>query len=290
MAPVLLDNRGLLKAGFSMLLALVVVFGGGFITGYQKAIVQQLALTQDRGIELPVVDAEQAEILAMVLAQPPVIEEAGASIDVDDPDNGLQETALKTVAKDGIVSPIIDDSTQVVARKQTQTSGLNSLTPLALSEENGATKKMAKSEIFSVSVEKSGKDGIAQTDVLQGNQSKPVKQTNVGSVLTQVSKLNARYSIQVGMYGQRVNASNLVTMLEAQGLAAYISEYLNKKQQLRYNVRFGYFESKRAALKGLKYYTVNMDGKGYLVRFKPTMHAENNRSATSVPTDKTAEF
>jgi len=185
---------------------------------------------------------------------------------------------------------IVDDSTPVVTRQQTQTTGLNSLTPFVLSGENVATKKIAKSEVFSGRAKQSGRDGVPQTDALQGNQSKPIKHTNVGSVLTQVSKLNARYSIQVGMYGRRVNASNLVTMLEAQGLDAYISEYLNKKQQLRYNVRFGYFENKRAALKGLKYYTVNMDGKGYLVRFKPTMHAENNRSASSVPTDKTAEF
>lgn len=255
MAPVLLDNRGLLKVGVSMVLALVVVFGGGFITGYQKAVTQQLALTQDRGIELPSVNVEQAEAVAMISApQPPAIEEAGASIDVDDPDNidasddNVQKTAQDMPIKDMPVKG----------------------TPIKNSSEKNSK--------------------VTQTAVLEGKQNNTIKSTNASSVLTQVSKLNARYSIQVGMYGQRVNASNLVTMLEAQGLDAYISEYMNKKQQLRYNVRFGYFENKRTALKGLKHYTDNMDGKGYLVKLKRTMHAENNRSASSAATDKTAQF
>jgi len=316
-APVLLDNRGLLKVGVSMVLALIVVFGGGFITGYQKAVTQQLALTQDRGIELPSVNVEQAETLAMVLAsQPPAIEEAGASIDVDDPDNidasddNVQKTAqgmpIKGISvknspqkgdleKDSNVTSIIDAATQVITRAQSETSIPSSLAPLAISGENVVAKKMAKSGATSDSVEKLGKDKprkdkLAQTGVREGKQNNTIKNTNAGSVLTQVSKLNARYSIQVGMYGRRVNASNLVTMLEAQGLDAYISEYLNKKQQLRYNVRFGYFENKRMALKGLKHYTDNMDGNGYLVKLKRTMHAENNRSASSAATDKTAQF
>ena len=288
MAPVLLDNRGLLKAGISIALALVIVFAGGFITGYQKAVVQQLALTQNRGIKLPLVDVDQAEALAMVAPQSPIVEQAGAYIDVDAPDNN-EQTVLAEGVKDSQVSLIADALTPEFIRKQSEPSALNAPAPLVLSGEI-VVKKVAKPDVLSGSIRHQSKAEITQPEVAESKQSKAIKHTNVGNVLTQVSKLNARYSIQVGMYGQRVNASNLVNILEAQGLDAYISEYLNKKQQLRYNVRFGYFENKRTALKGLKYYTDTMDGKGYLVKLKQTMHAENNRSVSGVPTDKIAKF
>jgi cell division septation protein DedD len=285
-------------------LVLVVVFGSGFITGYQKAVVQQLALTQNRGIELPVAGVEQADASAMVLAaQPPVIEEAGASIDVDNPDmvSPIAQTPLELVD----VSLIADETTQTTTSNNIATLSLNTdATPKSHDQKVKAksvtAENIASAKVLSNRTARPIKASSRKTVALKNvsmtidgtanRSSEAVKASELSSEIIEVSKLAARYSIQVGMYGRRVNASNLVVMLDAQGLNAYISEYLNKKQQLRYNVRFGYFENKHTALKGLKHYSETMEGSGYLVRLKQTMHAENKRSSSSVPTDKTAQF
>ena len=94
------------------------------------------------------------------------------------------------------------------------------------------------------------------------------------------------YSIQVGMYGNIINAENMVKMLLVQNLNAYISDYKNKKDEVRYNVRFGYFQDKPSAISKLNRYKTLGNGDGYLVRFS----AENlvNMAKTGTSQDKTS--
>lgn len=79
-----------------------------------------------------------------------------------------------------------------------------------------------------------------------------------------------KYSVQVGMYGRLLNAENMMKMLQAQQYDAYVSDYTNKKNEIRYNVRFGYFTDKKSALARLKQFKAGQQGDGYLVKFSAT--------------------
>lgn len=91
---------------------------------------------------------------------------------------------------------------------------------------------------------------------------------------------NARYSVQVGVFRHRLNAQKQVKTLTQQGLNAYLLDYLNKRKQTRYNVRFGYYQQKKNALLALQQYRLNQqDHSGYLVKLMPVLHAENELPA-----------
>ncbi len=76
-----------------------------------------------------------------------------------------------------------------------------------------------------------------------------------------------KYSIQAGMYGRLVNAENMMKMLQAKHYDAYVSDYTNKKNEIRYNVRFGYFADKKSAISTLREFKAKQEGDGYLVKF-----------------------
>ena len=76
-----------------------------------------------------------------------------------------------------------------------------------------------------------------------------------------------KFSIQVGVYGRLINAQNAQAKLQAQHLAAYVSDSANKKNKFRYNVRFGYFVDKKSALTALNEYKNIQKGDGYLVNY-----------------------
>ena len=75
---------------------------------------------------------------------------------------------------------------------------------------------------------------------------------------------NARYSIQVGMYSSFDNAAKKVEKLLTDDLNAYIHEYQNQKDEIRYNVRFGYFDTFSSAGTALKVFEHSYAGSGYI--------------------------
>jgi len=77
----------------------------------------------------------------------------------------------------------------------------------------------------------------------------------------------AKYSIQVGMYGRLVNAEVMAEKLRLQNLHAYVTDYINKKNEVRFNVKFGYFPNKNIAHAALQEYINIQNGDGYLVNF-----------------------
>ena len=50
-------------------------------------------------------------------------------------------------------------------------------------------------------------------------------------------------------------------------LTLRITDYRNKKDEVRYNVRFGYFSDRKSAIKRLKKFKSDQVGDGYLVTF-----------------------
>ena len=82
MAPILIDNRGLIKLGLISVLTTVIVFAAGFFSGYQQAATYQIAGSEIETLVLP----EQAALLeGDIVPQLPGTIVAGADIDVDQP-------------------------------------------------------------------------------------------------------------------------------------------------------------------------------------------------------------
>ena len=98
------------------------------------------------------------------------------------------------------------------------------------------------------------------------NETKQVSEKNA-TVFTSDNLDKIKYSVQVGMYGLLVNAENMVSKLKSQHYDAYVSDYTNKNNKTRYNVRFGYFTDKKSAIAMLKKFKTEQSGDGYLVKF-----------------------
>ncbi|RLA59497.1 MAG: hypothetical protein DRQ89_14005 [Epsilonproteobacteria bacterium] len=86
-------------------------------------------------------------------------------------------------------------------------------------------------------------------------------------LITDDFRTKAKYSIQVGFYGRLDNAEKKVNKLQQEKLNAYVSDYVNKNNKIRFNVRFGYFVDKSSANKALKAFNKNHKSDGYLVNY-----------------------
>lgn len=102
----------------------------------------------------------------------------------------------------------------------------------------------------------------------QSSKEKPLKNQKaeakpiVDDVITKT-----KYSIQVGFYGRLDNAKKRVGKLRQENLNAYVSDYVNKNNEIRFNVRFGYFVDKSSANMALKTFNNNHKSDGYLVNY-----------------------
>ncbi len=270
-APILLDNRGLVKAGAGLVLVLLLVFASGFIAGYHKATAQQLAENEAHGMELPETQSHSTEALDVVLApQIPEHDAPGADIDVDGPDI---EVHVSSVSE--------SENTELAVLTGQAKPGSSRVSIVNPNKSQPSDTEDTEREVATREPDHTGAADPDETAVDVVTTSKHGRDGTNESGYDEVEKHEARYSIQVGMYGQRVNAENLVKMLAAQGLNAYSSEYLNKKQQLRYNVRFGFFADKKSALAALRQYRDTLDGKGYLIRLKQPIQAAENTTGIS---------
>jgi len=268
MAPLLIDGRDLLKLGIISVLVAVLVFTGGFLTGHQRATTFYQASSETQPLSLP----EQAIVVKNIVdSQVPEITEAGEKIDVDQPEAVIQAN----IDSKGSIPGTAVTSTSVV---------VNSLENKEISAIQESTAAVT-TEI--VNIEKQTerkKDNLAaeiQTPRLQdtktksntGDNNRADKEiTNPADALIvttfttdELSKI--KYSIQVGVYGRLINAENMMKVLQAQQYDAYVTDYTNKKNEIRYNVRVGYFADKKSANETLAKFKASQKGDGYLVRF-----------------------
>ena len=64
------------------------------------------------------------------------------------------------------------------------------------------------------------------------------------------------------------NALRRLSELESLQLSAYVNEHTNKREEIRYTVRFGYFKNKSSALAALDVFEQNLSGSGYVARIR----------------------
>ena len=245
MAPLLLDQRSLIKFGFYFCLLLAIVFFGGYYSGYAKGYGHAESRSkQNELVQLTLDLPEPAYTESDVFEpRPPAEIEPGVDIDVDRPDEAIAEVITSGPGDAGVAE------TRVAAAAPGD--GFRAVTP-------GQPVHLASLEVTP--------DVVAGT--IPGVQS-PEQQADeaaVAALASNASVTEARYSIQVGMYGSAGNAELLLEALSASSLDAYIDEFTNARNEPRFNVRFGYYHDRASAKAALQAYRSKLAGEGYVVR------------------------
>lgn len=252
MAPILIDSRELVKLGFISLLISLAIFVAGFFSGFQQATTFFASGSETESLLLPkkVVAAESA-----IEPQSPAIIEAGEDVDVDHPGN--QPEVIISAAP-------VSHSIEPLSARETG--------PDMVHEKPAGNETIAE-ENAQLGVEEDT-SGTAEANNISSGSTVVTASTAIPAVLqpdiktlTAAEIANIKFSVQVGMFGRLSNAENMMRVLQAQQLDAYVSDYSNKKKEVRYNVRFGYFTDKKSAVSALKAYKNKQKGDGYLVKF-----------------------
>lgn len=241
-APVLLDQRSMIRFGLVMSLFLVIIFMSGYVVGFQQAETRQAAPVARFELELP---EPVASAVDETVPQTPVHAEPGEDIDVDSADEmELAQLTDVPVATSQSHKPAtrISDNPEVIDTDSHSSSSNND-------------------DVITVSM---GIGGPLTSDPGQDDVDKSILYGNA-------TRESALYSIQVGMYSSLDNAERRVEELNNTELNAYYDEYLNKNNNTRYNVRFGYFANHRSARRALEIYQQEMSGTGYIVKLPPAL-------------------
>jgi len=259
MAPLLIDSRDVLKLGVISILVMALIFFGGFLFGHQRATtfyqlssdVQPLLLPEKRPEKL----AEKQDIAGSKM---PSIIEAGAEIDVDQPEAKIPEVKIQATnnSDNALAAKVLADTSENKEIPEPPKSAISANSDVSKVEqkiESNETAPHAEKQSAKVLNERDGSSDSAGASVV--------------TAFTSEELSEIKYSIQVGMYGRLVNAENMMKMLQAQQFDAYVTDYTNKKNEIRYNVRFGYFADKKFAIAALDKFKSSQNGDGYLVRF-----------------------
>lgn len=254
MAPVLFDQRRLFSAGMTIMLGMIVVFAGGYYLGYQKAVSGTgTGLNKTMALALP--RPAHADT-AQYGPHTPEIQLPGANIDVDAPDDAV--TSIDSKAKAAVQPERMNAEVEAVIDETT--SRIENPAPVeTLAQRDSQQLQMAALEI---------KQDLTDADRRSGLIDATTDHQQAAGAFDTASAADARYTIQVGVFADSDNAMRKKSQLESRHLSAYIQEYTNKRDEQRFNVRFGYFNNKSSALAALEDFEQNTSGSGYVTRIR----------------------
>jgi cell division septation protein DedD len=260
MTPLLLDQRSIFKAGIAVSLGMLAVFSTGYYLGLQNAgFSGSIGLNRTIALALPKpAHADTNESEAELLEVQP----AGAIIDVDS--SAADVTAQKTADALKVENAIqhTKGPGSIVTADEEPTPQLETRLQLAslaipaqvLNNANETTSKLHDAR---------------PVDLADVQPSKALADDARQSLITDTATAeDARYTIQVGVFADSDNAVRRVEELEALNLSAYTQGYANKRNQLRFNVRFGYFRDKADAVAALNHFERELSGSGYVTRIR----------------------
>ena len=261
MTPVLLDQGSILKAGITVSLGMLVVFSCGYYLGHQKAVGgSAMELNQTIALALPRpahADTEEYE------PQQPQSLAPGAHIDVDSPD---EASARGTIGAEASVQPPYAQAGVDAVIKQT-TDSIESAAGEATAEPAGQPLQLASLEP-SAAVFGNGSDTALSPALDQSQRAAETEANASPAIIDTAAAEDARYTIQVGVFANADNALRRVSELEALQLSAYTNNYTNKRDEMRFNVGFGYFNNKSSALAALEVFEKQLSGSGYVKRIR----------------------
>ena len=263
MTPLLLDQRSILKAGMTIVFSMFVVFCTGFYIGMQNpGFSRHVGLNTTIALALP--SPAHADTVELEPHVPP-IQSPGADIDVDSPDiTGTRVAVLPDPA-----GSLVDTTGEPTA----------SLPEKAAVGDEKAQQQDSQVQVASLSVPADLFSSDTEAAVINQQQGRPaagdaptsITQTDPDRLVAIVDNAtadDARYTIQVGVFADSDNAVRRVEELETLNLSAYTQGYANKRNQLRFNVRFGYFMDKASAVAALNHFEQDLSGSGYVTRIR----------------------
>jgi cell division protein FtsN len=262
MAPVLLDQQSIFKAGIAITLAMCMVYFIGYSMGFNKAGAgRNMEFNKSVALALPKpAHADTAEYEPYTPRQllP------GASIDVDSPDPAAAENEgnVRPASRDSNVGGNVESVIELATTRIEPTAGNDSPAP----HENHQLQ-LASTGITPVFSYEAGSEAVVIKQADDSN-STVVGADTEQFVLDTSTAEEALYTIQVGVFADSENALRRKSELESQRLNAYISEYKNRRDELRFNVRFGYFNNRSSAIAALESFQHNMSGDGYVTRIR----------------------
>lgn len=269
MTPVLLDQRSIFRAGVSLSLGMFVIFFTGYYIGHQKADSgKTLGLNKTIALALPSpAHADTAAYDPLI----PTAEIPGANIDVDSPgDKAVDSVSEAQVTHrhqaeaqiEAVIKETTDNIEKPVASDRLAGQGDDQLQLASLAVTPGVFKAGSEAGIIEEA-------GDKQLSAAGGQPSSDNIETGVSeNIIDTASAENARYTIQVGVFADSENAIRRMSELESQNLSAYTDGYTNKRDELRFNVRFGYFKNMSSAKAALSSFQQNMSGNGYIARIR----------------------
>lgn len=262
MTPLLLDQRSIFRAGIAVSLGMLAVFSTGYYLGLQKAgFSGSIGLNRTIALALPKpahadTDTEENELQVSAVL-PPV-----ATIDADSSDKGAAAQPTAAGLK-------VDDAIQQTARPGKSVTVNEDITP-----QQGASLQLASlavpPEVLNSVNQATGKQHDDKPVDTAGEQpSQALAGAARQSLITDTATAeDARYTIQVGVFADSENALRRMSELESQQLSAYTEGYTNRREQLRFNVRFGYFNDKASAVLALNRFEQDLSGTGYVTRIR----------------------
>lgn len=271
MTPVLLDQRTLFKSGVTVSIGMLAVFFCGYFIGQQRPVTGNgMELNQTIALALPrPAHADTAEYGPRL----PRDQAPGADIDVDSPDDtaaagGAAETAVSSYNEYG-VDAAIKQTTDSIETPAAEHSAEQGTEPMQLASLASAPI------VFDAGVEVGG---AVETDqnLSTGTTEQPAvdgtSPNNTSAIVDTAGAEDARYTIQVGVFADADNAARRISELESLQLSAYLNEYTNKREEARFNVRFGYFNNKSSALAALGIFENDLSGSGFVTRIRHTVN------------------
>jgi len=260
MAPVLLDHRSMKRIILTMALSLVTVFLSGYLVGFQKAELRLTAPPVALNLALP-----EPEIIGPVQIEPqiPMLALPGESVDVDRADDASTLVMQQTVTPVPTVSPEPAKPVQLAQANADTRPGAAIPKDAAIPKQ---TEGAQEAENLKQTLTEPAKEPERPASLAIGGP--VVVESGLDVMQDNASEESAEYTIQVGMYGLQENAERRVEELQVAELSAYLTDYQNKNNETRYNVRFGYYADKRSANAALAMYQKEMNGSGYIVRFR----------------------
>lgn len=265
MKPVLLDQSSMFKAGLALSVGMLVVFCSGYYTGLQKAVPGAgLGLNKTIALALP----RPAHANTAEFEQPvPLIQAPGADIDVDSPDAGITAASVDdkhAFTQANTVDSVIKTTTDTIEQAAVKKTAVADPAELQLASLTVTPEVLVHTGKKAETTEPGDGDQQRAAAQLQNE----AAAANDAQITDTATAEDARYTIQVGVFADSSNAMRKMNELESLNLSAYTNGYTNKRDELRFNVRFGYFNNKSSATSALSIFENSMAGNGYVARIR----------------------
>ena len=270
MKPVLLDQKSIFRAGITISLSMLVVFFSGYYIGQQKADSGKgMGLNKTMALALPgPAHADTAEFEPHI----PQAQMPGAYIDVDSAEETAAGINSKEQADTQVHSAGAEIETVIIeTTSKIEKPAVSDVSAVQVDQQLHLASLAITPDIFKTGNTADVTNVTHDNPIIDGHDQRRSGSFESGSQAETMDTANAedaRYTIQVGVFADSENAMRKKSELESQKLSAYIDEYTNKRDELRFNVRFGYFKDKSSAVTALSIFQQNASGSGYVSRIR----------------------